>query len=92
MRDPVIKSDWLRVMVYLFSLTIVVIIFGFIALAIVSAISGDPAGQFRFSGSGIFLISVYQSILLSGITALTIGFRKYIDKKDLSAWGFTGQG
>jgi uncharacterized protein len=92
MENPAIKRGWLRVVVYTLSLVVVLVIFGIIAFAIVSAISGDPAGPDGISGTGIFLIIVHYLILLSGITALTLGFRKHIDGKDFISLGFKRSG
>jgi uncharacterized protein len=92
MENPAIKSGWLRVLAYILSLILIMILFGIFAIAILSVISGDLSWQFRFPGTSVFLIAIYQLILMSGITALTMGFRKYIDGKDYITLGFYRSG
>jgi uncharacterized protein len=89
MEKRLINHGWVRSLVYLTTLIPVMLLFGIPAMELIAFISGMPPGEFsRLSSENIHLLLIYQTILLTGVTGLTLVFRKYVDVKGLLSLGF----
>lgn len=89
MNNSAIKYGWLRSTIYIIALLIIIAGFGIPAVLIVTKISGQPFTEISlFDKKNIHLLLLYQAILLSGVTALTFLFRKYIDRMNIVSLGF----
>ncbi len=66
------------------------VVSGIPAIIIISKISGQSFTEISlFNKDNIYLLLLYQAILLLGITGLTFLFRKYIDRMSLKSLGFS---
>ncbi len=89
MDRPLIKQGWLRVILYLFALIFTMILFGILAFLLFPAISGKIPEEFNLTEKGnINRLIIYQGIILTGVTLLTLLFRKGIDRQDIVTLGF----
>jgi uncharacterized protein len=89
MVNPVISRGWLRAVMYVLSLILIVVGSGILAFFIIVTVTGKAAPEVvALFGENIFLLVIYQAIILAGVTALTLVFRKNIDRKEFVTLGF----
>jgi uncharacterized protein len=89
MTDPVIKSGWLRVTIYLFAMIVVIAFFGAPAVFIITGLTGFKLDDIHLNDTGsIYVMSLYQAVFAAIITGLTIFFIRVIDGKKTKQLGF----
>ncbi len=89
MVNPAITRGWLRALTYMLSLVLIIVVFGMMAFFAIMSFTGKAAPEVAaLFGENIFLLVIYQAIILAGVTALTLVFRKFIDRKEFVSLGF----
>ncbi len=87
---PAIKRGWLRALIYIFLFLITLVIFEIIAMSVLSAISDKTMFEVISNiRDNIHLLVLVQTIVLTGVTALTFAFRKYFDARTIITLGFS---
>jgi uncharacterized protein len=89
MMNPAITRGWLRAMIYVLALILIIVVFGMMAFFTIVTFTGKAAPEVvALFGENIFLLVIYQAIILAGVTALTLVFRRFIDRKEFVTLGF----
>ncbi len=89
MHKPAINRGWLRSLIYFFAIIITFLLFDSLGYIIINAFSEITLkGPISYRRENIYLLVIYQLFILTGITLLTLFFRKHIDNKSIKSLGF----
>jgi uncharacterized protein len=88
MGGPGIKQGWLKASIYLLALPATLIFLDIPARIIVTAISAGLTEILPVSRESILPWIIYQAVMVAGVTAMTLGFRKFVDDRDFISLGF----
>lgn len=86
---PLIAQGWLRTVFYLIALLLTMFISVALFTVFITPLVDEASLEYALIKKENFsLLIIFQSVMLTSVTLLTIFFRNHIDKKDFASLGF----